>query len=225
MCIRVPDITESILMPKRKSRKSKEWGPEAFVEWMLRSKDVSKGNIKLLLESRDQIRQAWDWDDQGTKSFPMNTAHLLDEIDSRLKGWRPRRRKLRKLPYPTPPKRLQDILSEGTVRQVHEYLHEEPFDEALADLHSRDTDSHALHRIKETIDSALYVEHFGYESLPKPRGNWLHRQIIGVLSAAAPAKLSDSEMVKLFDYICPCGVEHNREAMKKFRWRLSRAHQ
>jgi hypothetical protein len=107
---------------------------------------------------------------------------------------------------------------------VHEYLHEEPFREALAELRSADTQSRALNRIKETINSALYVERHGYETLPKPRGNWLHRQVLGVFTAVAPGKLSDSEMVKLFDYFCPCGTQHNREAMKKFRWRLARAH-
>lgn len=211
-------------MRKGKSTKSKEWGPEAFVEWMLKSKNVSKGNIKLLLESKEQIKQAWDWDDHGTKSFPMNTAQLLYEIETTLKGWRPRRRKHGKLPYPKAATRLHDILPESTVRQVHEYLHEEPFHEALAELHSSDTQSRALIRIKDTINSALYAEHYGYETLPKPRGNWLHRQLLAMLAAVAPRKFSDSEMVKLFNYFCPCGAEHNREAMKKFRWRLSRGH-
>lgn len=78
-------------MRKGKPAKSKEWGPEALVEWMLKSKGVSKGNIKLLLDSTEDIRVAWDRDDRGTKGFPMNTAHLLAEIEARLKGWRPRK--------------------------------------------------------------------------------------------------------------------------------------
>jgi hypothetical protein len=214
-------------MGKSKLAKSKEWGPEALVEWMLKSKDVSKGNIKLLLESKDQIRQAWDWDDQGTKNFPMNTGQLLYEIETTLKGWRPRKRRKKThkrgiiLKQMT---RLQDILPESTVELVHEYLHEEPFGEALAELHSPDDRSRAFNRIKDTITNALYAEHFGYETLPKPRGNWLHRQILGALASAAPGKFTDSDMVKLFDYFCPCGSEHNRDAIKKFRWRLARAH-
>ena len=80
-------------MRKGKSKKTREWGPEAFIEWMLKSKNVSKGNIKLLLESRDDISHAWDRDDHGTKGFPMNTSHLLYEIEMTLKGWRSRRRK------------------------------------------------------------------------------------------------------------------------------------
>jgi len=212
-------------MKKSKSAQAKEWGPEAFVEWMLKSKNVSKGNIKLLLESKEQIRQAWDWDDHGTKTFPMNTAQLLYEIETRLKGWRPRKRRKEKgkgIVIKTPT-RLRDILPEKTVQRVHEYLYEESFKEALAELHS-DARSQAYERIRNTILNALRVEDVGYEVLPKPRGNWLHRQLLGVLTTVAPGKFSDSEMATLFDYFCPCGTEHNREAMKKFRWRLTRAH-
>jgi hypothetical protein len=211
-------------MRKSKSAKSKEWGPAALVEWMLKTKGVSKGNIKLLLESKELIRQAWGWDDHGTKSFPMNSGQLLYEIETSLKGSRPRKRHKEKGIVLRQATRLRDILPEKTVEQVHEYLHEEPFREALAELYSPADRSRAFNRIKDTINNALYAEHFGYEALPKPRGNWLHRQVLSALTVAAPGKFTDSEMVKLFDYFCPCGIEHNREAMKKFRWRLARAH-
>src|SRR5713226_8087083 len=85
-------------MPKRESARSKERGPEALVEWMLKAKGVSKRNIRLLLSSTDKIRLAWDRDHRGTKTFPMNTAFLLSEIEARLKGWRPRM--VRSVPYP-----------------------------------------------------------------------------------------------------------------------------
>src|SRR6266852_2950178 len=154
-------------MPKRKAA-TKEWGPEALVEWMLKSKDVSKGNIKLLLESKEQIRQAWDWDDHGTKNFPVNTANLLYQIETTLKGQKRRRRSTRRKGIrPKAPTRLQDILPERMVQQVHEYLHEEPFREALAEMYSADPPSHALNRIKDTIDKTLFAEVYGYETLPK----------------------------------------------------------
>jgi hypothetical protein len=215
-------------MAKSKMAKSKEWGPASVVEWMLKSKDVSKGNIKLLLESKEAIKQAWNWDDQGTKNFPVNTGQALYEIETSLKGSRPsrkRRNSRNKGIVPRQAARLADILPESTVEQVHEYLHEEPFREALAELYSPEGRSRAFNRIKDTISNALNAEHYGYETLPKPRGNWLHRQLLRALTAAAPGKFTDSDMVKLFDYFCPCGSEHNREAMKKFRWRLARAHE
>jgi hypothetical protein len=192
--------------------------PEA-VHWMLKSKGVSKGNIKLLLDSTANLKVAWDRDDRGIKGFPMNTAFLLDQTEARLKGLRPR--KLRKVVPPRVPTRLGDILRENTVQQVHEYLHEEPFHKALAELHS-DEGMQALDRIKDTIGNALYVEQHGYQALPRPRGNWLHRQLWKMFRAAAPEKITDSQMARLFEHFCPCGVEHNREAMKKFRWRNAR---
>jgi hypothetical protein len=45
--------------------------------------------------------------------------------------------------------------------------------------------------------------------------------LLGVVLAATPAKFTDSEMAELFNHFCPCGTIHNREAMKKFRWRHS----
>jgi hypothetical protein len=210
-------------MPK--SAKSEEWGPQALIEWMLKSKNVSKVNIRLLLESKDQINLAWDRDDRGTKRFPMNTAHLLYERGALLKGWRPRKNRKKGMRIRLKePKCLGDILPDRDVEQIHEYLHEEPFREALIDLYSQEGHSRALKRITETVGAALFAVQHGYETLPKPRGNWLHRQILDVLTAAAPGKFSDRDMAKLFNYFCPCGAEHNREAMKKFRWRLARAH-
>ena len=210
-------------MPKRESAGSKEWGPEALVEWMLKAKGVSKRNIRLLLSSTESIRRAWDQDDRGTKTFPMNTAFLLGQIEAKLKGLRPR--KPRKGILPKVPTRLRDILQENTVQQVHEYLHEETFLDALGELRSDDADMKALGRIKETIDTALDFARFGEQALPKPRGNWLHRQILSFILASTSEKFTDSELAELFDYFCPCGSGHNREAMKKFRWRQSRLKQ
>src|SRR4051812_35299277 len=90
-----PQITKGKLMPR--SARPKEWGPETQVEWMLKSKGVPKQKIKSLLESREQIRQAWDWDNKGTKNFPVNTGQALYEIEGFLKGQRRSRRKPKKI--------------------------------------------------------------------------------------------------------------------------------
>jgi hypothetical protein len=195
----------------------------AIPGWMLKGKGLPKRKIKLLLDSREEIRVAWERDNRGTEGFPMNTAFLLDEIEARLKGWRPRT--VRSVPYPKAPTRLLDILPEKVVRQVHEYLHEEPFLDALDELRSADADMKALGRIKETIDTALDFARFGEQALPKPRGNRLHRRILLSIQASTSEKFTDSELAELFDYFCPCGSGHNREAMKKFRWRQSRLKQ
>jgi hypothetical protein len=190
-----------------------------ILSWMLKAKGISKGKIKLLLDSGELIRVAWEGDGRGTKGFPLNTAYAFWELEDELRGSRSHR--IRSIPYRKPPTRLTDILPEKVVRQVHEYLYEEPLNDALDELTSTDTVHGALARIKNTMDTALYVQQFGEQALPAPRGNWLHRQMLGFIRAAIPEKITDSEMAKLFDYLCPCGNSHNRETIKKFRWRHS----
>lgn len=197
--------------------------PSVIPGWLFKSKGLPKKKIRLLLGSREEIRAAWERDNQGTKGFPMNTAFLLGAIEARLKGLRPRT--VRSVPFPKAPTRLLDILPEKDVEQVHEYLHEEPFLDALGELHSDEAGMKALGRIKETIETALDFARFGEQALPKPRGNWLHRQILSFIQASTSEKFTDSELAELFDYFCPCGSGHNREAMKKFRWRQSRLKQ
>ena len=212
------------MVQKRAAQPKTDENSSAVVSWMLKAKSVPKKKIKLLLDAEDQIRETWGWDRRGTEGFPFNTASLLAELEARLKGWRPR--KIRLLPEPKvfkAPTRLSDILPEKVVEQVHEYLYEEPFQGTLDEVRSADSSAAALARIKHTVETALNVATFGEEQLPAPRGNWLHRQILGTISRGmAPAKFTDSEMAELFDHFCPCGIKHNREAMKKFRWRHAR---
>jgi hypothetical protein len=188
------------------------------MRWMLKSKGLSKKKIALLLATRDQLRRAWDQDEHGIEGFALNTAYSLGELEARLGGRRPRSVRLAR--YLKPPRRLSDLLPDKTVQQVHEYLYGESFQDALKDVHTADTAKKALERIKNTLENALYVTVFGKERLPVPRGNWLHRQILRTIQATN-AKFSDSEMAELFNYFCPCGTEHKREAMKKFRSRHS----
>lgn len=184
-----------------------------------RFKELPKKNAELLLNYAERIRKAWRRDKKGGEPYPLNTASALSELEAKLNGRIPRR--LRFVPVPKDPKRLRDILPEYVVRQVHEYLHEEPFTDALDQLHTMSFDR-ALARIEATVTTALAVDLLGAGMLPKPRGNWIHRQILKVVRAAHPGKLSDTEMAELFNQLCPCGIKHNREAMKKFRSRWSR---
>lgn len=193
-----------------------------FLSWVLKGKGLSKLKVDLLLSLREDLAEAWDRDDHGTKRFPMNTEYLLGDRQAEIKGVRSRPRKHRHLPYPKVPTRAQDILPERDLRDIHEYLHEEPFQDALDETHSPDLHMKALERIRETLNTALYFHYHGEEALPKPRGNWLHRRILSFVQESVPERFTDSELARLFEYLCPCGSSHNREAMKKFRWRQSR---
>jgi hypothetical protein len=190
----------------------------ASLSWMLTSKGVPKRKIKLLLAAKDQIAETWSQDGQGTKGFPLSTMKQFSMLRAALTGKRPRRDAT--VSNPIRARTFADLLPEDVVEQVHEYLYEQPWRDALDQLNSDETRESAFARLRHTVNVALDVIHYGNEALPAPRGNWLHRQILGIVLAIKPAKFTDSEMAELFKYFCPCGDEHTRDIIKKFRWRF-----
>jgi hypothetical protein len=161
---------------------------------------------------------AWRIDKSGSGDYPMSTARLIGELKSKLYGWRPRR--IRKLPALKTPKRLSDILDEKLVRDVYEYLHEEPLKNAFARFNTKEG-GRAFDKISEAVVVALDVSRLGEQGLPRPRGNWLHRQLLELAAAAKLRHLTDRDMAEFFNDLCPCGATHTRETMKKFRQRRS----
>jgi hypothetical protein len=192
-----------------------------YLGWVLKGKGLSKQKSDLLLRLRGELHAAWARDDRGAESFPLITEQLLSDCEAELKGVRSRPRRRRSITYPKVPTCISDILPERDVRQIHEYLHEEPLQDALDEAGSADLHMKALARLRETLHTALYFHYHALEALPKPRGNWLHRRILSVVQSAPSERFTDAELAKLFDYLCPCGASHSREAIKKFRWRQS----
>jgi hypothetical protein len=62
---------------------------------------------------------------------------------------------------------------------------------------------------------ALGVRRFGETALPKPRRNWLHRQLLGLAGTAKLGSLTNTEVAEFFDDLCPCGAKHSRETINK----------
>ena len=74
------------MVGRRTSPPKEDRTSSAIVPWMLKAKGVPKGKIKLLLDSKEQIRMAWERDSQGTKGFPLNTSYLFLDLESQLMG-------------------------------------------------------------------------------------------------------------------------------------------
>jgi len=149
----------------------------------------------------------------------MNTAYLLAEAKDRLRK-KPPPRLIRRIPAPRLPRTI-DALLKGVSRivpAVYEYMYEEPLQDAFVRWRLR-LDENAYAQICDAVDKSLGVSQYGEEALPNPRGNWLHRQLLDLASAAGLAGLTSREMAQFFQYLCPCGVEHSRETIKKFRQR------
>jgi hypothetical protein len=181
---------------------------------------TSEKRAQLLTGIAEQLRTAWRRDKAGSNGFPMNTSYVVGEVKARLRGWRPSRIFRLRAPKSKPLKRLGDILKEETIRGVYEYLYEEPLKDALSRLESSYGEGEqAFDQISEAVRVALSVSWIGVEMLPKPRGNWLHRQLLEVATAANLANLTNREMAEFFNDLCPCGAKHSRETIKKFRQR------
>jgi len=184
---------------------------------------TSSRNAKILTELRAQLRQSWRRDGKGTQGFPMNTAYLLAAAEDRLRRKRPPR-PIRRVPTPLVSATIHAFVK-GVLKEVrrflptvYEYMYEEPLHDAFARwrLHS---DPNAYERIWDALDKSLDVSQHGEAALPNPHGNWLHRQLLDLAGAAGLAGLTNREMVQFFQFLCPCGARHNREAIKKFRQR------
>jgi hypothetical protein len=185
--------------------------------WLERT---SKKRGQLLTRTAGQLRTAWRRDKAGSDGFPFNTAYLIGDVKARLHGWRPARIFRLRAPKSRPLKQLGDLLKEKTVRAVYEYLYEEPFEDAMRQLNAGYREGEqAFNQISEAVKVALGVSWIGEEMLPKPRGNWLHRQLLEVAKAAHLGHLTNREMAEFFDDLCPCGSKHTRETIKKFRQR------
>jgi hypothetical protein len=226
--ISVPTINETshLVKPNGDINRQQE-SPVAITKWALEIKvdmkatdhwleRTSKRHKQFLTGIREQLKTAWRRDKNGSDGYPMNTAYLIGEVKSELHGRRSRR--IRRLPAPKTLKRLSDILDDKLVQDVYEYLHEEPLKYAFARL-STSAEEVALKQISEAVSVALEVSRFGEHALPKPRGNWLHRQLLGLAAAAKLGDLTNREMAEFFNDLCPCGAKHNRETIKKFRQR------
>jgi hypothetical protein len=185
--------------------------------WLERT---SRKRVQLLTRTTAQLRTAWRRDRAGSDGFPFNTAYLIGEVRARLQGGSPRRSLRLGAPKPKPLKQLGDILKEKTVRAVYEYLYEEPFSDAMRQLNAGYREGEqAFNQISEAVKVTLGVSWIGAEMLPKPRGNWLHRQLLEVAKAAHLGHLTNREMAEFFDDLCPCRSKHTRETIKKFRQR------
>jgi hypothetical protein len=182
---------------------------------------VPKKRAQLLTSVRKALKTAWSSDRQGSDGFPLRTDHVLFEIVTRLRGRRARR--IRRLPKPKTPKTLKELFDADlarTIHTVHEYLYEESLTDAFNRLDSPVVHE-AFDQINHAVKVALDVNRYGAQTLPRPRGNWIHRQLLQIARAAKLESLTNREMAEFFNYLCPCGARHTREAIKKFRQRHS----
>jgi hypothetical protein len=195
----------------------------AWAEWV-ESPEVRH----LLWQGRETLKKTWEWDQKSPKSYPMNTyialAELRDRVASPLSS--PPATNI-SLPKPRIPRTLWQLISQGTVRNIWEDSHSGSFEQAIAratpTIHSEHQKSWKVFKgIVRAIETAYLVDYFGWELLPKPKVNILHKGLNEIAKAAGIGDQHEKGFAEFLDDLCPCGLKKHREAVRKGSSRSTR---
>jgi hypothetical protein len=76
-----------------------------------------------------------------------------------------------------------------------------------------------MRKITRALDLAYLIIYQGIEQAPKPRVHFLHRSLLDIADSAHLRDLTPEGIVEFFDDVCPCGVKHRQDAIRKLRKR------
>jgi len=179
------------------------------------------GSTRGLEKAAEQLAWAWKHDKKQPNSYPTRTYFSLCDIKEQLQGRLPSRAGVKLPPPPPPPQRLSDLLREETVKALYEEQNEGSYEEALKEAASGKYDNgyKAWKRILRSVDAAYWVLFYGLEHGPKPKVNFLHRELLEIAKLAGRGDLNLEGIVEFLDDICPCGKGHRQDAIRKLRVR------
>lgn len=173
--------------------------------------------LRLFEEAIEDLRWAWEEDQKYPNSYPLNTSHRLDELKSQLAG-EARDASPGKFLRSPPPETLQELVDEETISAIYEEQNDGTYKEALKLAASGTEDaSRAWQKIRRSIDAAYGFCRFGI--LPKPRVQFLHRNLLELLQSKHLRDLSLEGVIEFFEDVCPCGDKHKPDAIRKIAGR------
>ncbi len=183
---------------------------------------------KLLWKAKERLKTVWEWDRKDPKSYPVNTAYALAEIQERLSK-QPRERKIRvRLPkpkWPKAPKSLAELVPEKLVKIIWEEHHSGTFRDALriaAGGPEQEESWKAFQGIIRAMEIAYLVHFLGWEMLPRPKVSILHRGLDQIAKAAGLEGQTEEGFAEFLDDLCPCGIKRHKEAVRKLSSRSAR---
>src|SRR5262249_18729108 len=107
-----------------------------------------------------------------------------------------------------------------TIRAVYEQQNDGTYQEALKLAAFVDGKaSSAWRKILHAVDAAYLIDRYGDQAAPKPRVQFLHRELLKIAALADLNDLSHQGIVEFLDDLCPCGERHTAEAIRKLRKR------
>ena len=177
----------------------------------------------VLEDATGGLAWAWNLDKKSPKTFPVNTWYQFVQIDERLKNKTIARKGIKAPPPPPPPKKLSDLVDDATIRAAYEDQNEGSYENALVQARGGfGAGYRALRKIIRALDLAYLIIYQGIEQAPKPRVHFLHRSLLELVDSLQLRHLTHEGIVEFFDDVCPCGVKHRTDAIRKLRKRRER---
>lgn len=180
---------------------------------------IESGRItRVLDEAGERLKSAWAADQEHPKGYPTNTLVVFSETYEELRAEPGQPRKVIGMaPPPLPqPKSFSDLLDEKIIRAIFEDQNEGSYEDALQHAARRNCRS-TWRKLLRAVDAAHGVE-VGVEP-PKPRVHFLHRGLLGLANLSGIGDMTLSGLVEFFDDLCPCGKQHNQDAIRKLKQR------
>ncbi len=180
----------------------------------------SRATVKLLWEAKEWLKTAWERDQKDPKSYPINTSYALAEIQESLSRRPDDRNTTVRITKPRAPTTLAELVPEKLVKSIWEEHHSGTFKDALRraagfDREGEEKSGKAFQGILRAMEIAHLVSVYGIELLPKPKVNILHRGLNRIAKAADLEKQTEEGFAEFLDDLCPCGIKHHKEAVRK----------
>jgi hypothetical protein len=192
---------------------------------------LGKKVVGALMNSGEQLAWAWELDMEYPNSYPLNTHHAFHEIKTRVgecqsqnRAQMPNATLRRGIRRALPPRSFSELVGEGTIRAVYEEQNVGNYIDALKLARSGDKSAtRTFRKILNAVEAAYIIEHCGDDSAPKPRVNFLHRNLLEIADLLHLNDLTHDGLVEFLDDLCPCGKRHKRDALRKLRQRRGRS--
>jgi hypothetical protein len=185
---------------------------------------LDEKSVGILESATERLHWSWALDGRYPKCYPINTDTILSEIKTELSPSKVCSSS-RGVSVPRgSTKSLLDLIDEHSVRTLYEQQHAESYNEALA-IASKGYGAGfaSWKKIMNCVTTAYLIGFGGDDFIPKPKVNFLHRELLEIASSLGLNELTAEGLAEFYNDFCPCGKDHNGEAIRKLSKRLTKA--
>jgi len=121
---------------------------------------------------------------------------------------------------PPPPTSLSELLDENVIKSLYEDQNNGSYEDALKIAWGNDKKAYRTFRkLLRAMESAYEISSYGWQAIPKPKVQFLHRNLLDIAALAELNELTHQGLAEFLDDVCPCGERHSAEAIRKLRTR------